>query len=87
MPYTVRLRRNSDGEVRTSRPYVFEFSHFWWTDGNFGCDCNRHMEFERVLTPHMLWEEHPCTKGKNAYTALEVVFENGTTEPIDRGRI
>jgi hypothetical protein len=35
MTYTVTIRCNATGEIRTTEPYDFEFSLFWWTEGNF----------------------------------------------------
>lgn len=34
------FERNPDDE--------FEFSDFIWSEGNFSCDCNRHLFFERA---------------------------------------
>lgn len=82
-PYTVRIRRNSDGEIRMTKPYPFEFSLYWWMDGNYSCDCNRHMEFERAKTPLMEWDEFPCTIRKNAYTALDATLATGEVVPLD----
>lgn|SRR5687768_1587123 len=43
----VEIRRNSDGVVRR---YVDEhwLSDFIWSEGNYACDCNRHLFFERA---------------------------------------
>lgn len=59
MPYSVEIREVATG-VNVTRAYPYEWvsksdpsgepgrgSLFWWTDGNFGCDCNRSMEFWR----------------------------------------
>jgi hypothetical protein len=42
-PYTVAIRNNETGEVRMYRTEItwHEHAEFLWTDGNFGCDCNR----------------------------------------------
>lgn len=42
-PYDVEIRHNSTGEVRRFRLWFpwNDGSDFWWSDGNFGCDCNR----------------------------------------------
>jgi hypothetical protein len=57
---TVNLRRNWDGAVRTLKEKVPEANEygdgpalllFMWTEGNYGCDCNRHLFFERVVDP------------------------------------
>lgn len=47
-PYTVRMLDTQTGEERDAGPYDFPFSHFWWTEGNFGCGCNRQAEWHRA---------------------------------------
>ena len=74
--YTVKLQRNSDGKIVDS---VQEFewqesSEFWWSDGNMGCDCNRHLEFERALGNEP--EKHyKC--GITDYKILSITIPNG----------
>jgi len=80
MAYTVRIRNNQTGEIRQSRPYDFEFSHFWWTDGNFGCDCNRQLEFWRAGNEDETGDA-PCGEGR--FTVIEAVLEDGSTIQID----
>ncbi len=53
-PVEVTIRRNADGQTRT---YVDECgviaypdgtpNEFLWSDGNYGCDCNRALLFVR----------------------------------------
>jgi hypothetical protein len=58
--YSVEIRGRSTGETVTREYPEFEWvasreqpgeegngSRYWWTDGNFGCDCNRELEFRR----------------------------------------
>lgn len=50
--YTVSITDTTTGETR-ERTYDDlgewdEGSEYWWTDGNFGCDCNRGLEFGRA---------------------------------------
>lgn len=53
MPYTVEIREVATGEtVTTQQPFDWvhpngQDSMFWWTEGNYGCDTNRSMEFWR----------------------------------------
>lgn len=53
MAYTVEIREVATGETVTTQQNLDGVhpsgrdSLFWWTDGNFGCDCNRSMEFWR----------------------------------------
>lgn len=46
----VHIHRTSDGEVRTDLSHKWhpETGSYVWDDGNFGCDCNRALFFERV---------------------------------------
>lgn len=62
----VDIRRNADGVVRrfVDKNYYGDFN---WSEGNYSCDCNRHLFFERAggVEPY----EDPdylgdCTDGK-----------------------
>ena len=49
--YTLQVRRTADGLVRECagpEPAWGEASMFYLTEGNYGCDCNRHLLFERA---------------------------------------
>ncbi len=87
LPYHVLLRRKSDGVERLVGPYDFEFSYYWWTDGNFGCDCNRTREFLRAETPDLPYEDYPCNTGAgigiSAYIAVKVIFADSSEEEIE----
>lgn len=82
MAYVAIIRRNADGLVRRC-PQEMDWDDgdvFWWTDGNFGCDCNRGIEFDCTdpgtegtePLPLKDWDEfkdsYPC--GNEAYTVL-----------------
>lgn len=62
-------------EVATGRTIVREFSNpqgerspYWWLEGNYGCDCNRKMEFDRALNQETDDEDnYPCGDNPNAY--------------------
>lgn len=75
---SVRIRRNSDGVVRT---YVDEWIPFrledhsiddvvgsvifqWSSDGNSGCDCNRATYFARAAGELHELDEFGCSDGK-----------------------
>lgn len=48
--YTVDILEVTTGEVvrrEMDLPW-HEGSLYWWTDGNYSCDCNRRMEFLRA---------------------------------------
>jgi hypothetical protein len=82
MSYTVRIRRNSTMEIRQMVEKLSweEHSKWWWTEGNFGCDCNRSLEFERASDPDF-YEKPQC--GQGAFTVIDVTLEDGTVIPID----
>lgn len=53
MPYSVWIRdRKTNETVRCEMPYEWykddSDDEFWWSEGNFGCDCNRLLTFERA---------------------------------------
>jgi hypothetical protein len=93
MSYTVAIRKNATGEVRM---YQCDFDWdkggghtdlFWWTDGNFGCDCNRHLSWLRAggpgppEDPHWNKAEHKC--GGTAYSVLYAALPDGSQVEID----
>jgi hypothetical protein len=97
MAYTVVIRNNITGEVRTGlQPYEWEDDEdgggqlFWWTEGNFGCDCNRSLEFARAggATEEEAWDaEVEC--GETVFSVPHVILADGTQISVDsswRGR-
>jgi hypothetical protein len=81
--FLVALRNNETGEVRLYRDNITwddDHSHFMWTDGNYGCDCNRHMMFQRAHGDASDWDT-PC--GDERYTALYALLPDGTRKPLD----
>lgn len=90
MTYQVLIRRNSDGveRLRTVEWDWFKNGEhgdlYWWTEGNFGCDCNRKWEFERAYG-EPISEQGPC--GRAAYTVVKAILPNGLEIPIDGASI
>jgi hypothetical protein len=93
MSYTVEIRERSTGETVTRVYPEFEWvssreqpgeegngSRYWWTDGNFGCDCNRRTEFQRAkglpedTDPPM--DGSRCTKDEPAFL-VRITLPNG----------
>ncbi len=79
MAYIIEIRKNSTGEVRLIKQGMkwHENSEFFWTEGNYACDCNRHNEFvggEGGL-------EFPC--GSVEYTVIRAIFEDGSEIKLD----
>lgn len=79
----VVVRKNSTGEVKRIRTDLewFDHSHFFWTEGNFSCDCNRHHVFHWDKEPPRKQEKFKC--GHTAYTVIKVIFPDGTEQLID----
>lgn len=44
----VHIRRASDGEVRIHKDEYGNNPRYQWGDGNYSCDCNRYLFFERA---------------------------------------
>ena len=79
MAYQIYIRKNATGEVRVySCPDLDweEHSLGWWTEGNMGCDCNRHLCFERAGGREPAWNEGSC--GETAYAALFAELADGS---------
>ena len=76
--YKVAIRKNETGEIRVvEHESEWEDHHiFLWTEGNYGCDCNR----EGFFTHGEEWPEE-CSEGR--YSALYAELEDGTRITID----
>lgn len=85
MAYKVRIKNNETEEIRERTMDLdwHEASYFWWTDGNFGCDCNRRAEFIRASGRQPTEEEWdlPCSTGD--FTVIDVLLEDGTLIEIE----
>lgn len=93
--YRVLIRCNATGEERWSfvdwnwfygasgDEYREDGDRYWWTDGNFGCDCNRHLEFERANggDPDVMDPSIVC--GSDSYAAICAELPDGTRIEID----
>jgi len=79
MKYKVAIKNNETQEIRIVLMDVewMDSSYYWWNEGNYSCDCNRHLEFERVKDPNydISNEELKCSEGK--YAVLYFEFEDG----------
>lgn len=59
----IEIRRNSDDVTRS---YVDEYPWqgvFIWQDGNYSCDCNRYLFFERADGKTPEWDDGECGDG------------------------
>lgn len=73
IPAALDIKRNSDGVIRRS-PTLWEWSDaFIWEEGNFACDCNRHLFFERAAGR----EGEDCDCGAELYSVRLYSVEDG----------
>lgn len=79
MPFTVHLRHNPSGEVRQFACADGEWFgengyEFLWTEGNYGCDCNRHRFFARAAGGE---PDDDMECGETIYTIVKVTDAGG----------
>lgn len=80
--YRVLLRRNADGIERWAQEDLpWHEGFFWWTEGNFSCDCNRYLEFERAVGGDPDIDDAAC--GEGAYSAIKAQFPDGREIKLD----
>ena len=83
MGYTIRIRNNETQEVRKAAlelPWE-NHTHFWLTEGNYGCDCNRGLAFERAAGADPEWGSQPC--GDSKFSILDATLPDGTVIKVD----
>lgn len=78
----VAIRHNGSGVVRMWRHDLgwHDDDEFMWTEGNYSCDCNRYLFFERAIggTPGF---DQEC--GDTAFSALYAELPDGQHIPLD----
>ena len=80
----ILLRNNRTGETRWYDDEMdwSDGSMYLWTEGNYGCDCNRHLFFERAAgIGDDEGEDVGCSEV--LYTAVEAVLPTGEVIPLD----
>ena len=89
MAYRVQIIDSQTGEARW-HGVEWDWFHddgsddmYWWTDGNFGCDCNRFLEFERAAGKDPDDEEAVCGSGPNRYRVTHAELPDGRRIEID----
>lgn len=72
----VTIRKNATGEERTYRHdmrWEAEGDQYMWSEGNYSCDCNRYLFFQRAHDEDE--EDFEC--GDTAYTVVKIVTDDG----------
>lgn len=81
IPIDIYIRRTTDDAVRVYSPSDWGWhddgGDYQWTDGNFGCDCNRYLFFQRAADEDEA-EEYPC--GQTLYRVR--IVERGTARVL-----
>jgi hypothetical protein len=81
MAYRVEIIRNETGEKRLAErsDEWDDLALYMWTDGNFGCDCNRAMFFADAGGE----EDCDIGCGETRYTVTRAILPNGSEVEID----
>ena len=87
MMYKVLIRNNETKEerLRFIESDWEDISLFYWTEGNFGCDCNRALQFASAKNEddEKAWGQ-PC--GRTKYSVLWAELPSGEKIIIDKIR-
>lgn len=90
MSYKITIRNNETGEIVETDAYDFEFSEFWWLEGNMSCNCNRHLEWLRsVPGPRPEGDQHlnhveTMDCGDGAFSVLRATMDDGTVIELEK---
>lgn len=78
--YSALIKEVSTGAIAPSARYPYEWvSDFWWSEGNFSCDCNRAMEFDRACgKPEDQVRDFPCGLNSPRSFLVHITADDGT---------
>lgn len=78
--YTVRIKNNETGEIRDVEVDLpWENHHeYLWTEGNYGCDCNRAIMFHQKDVKPV---DSAC--GETRYTCIDATLSDGAVVVLD----
>lgn len=75
----IRIRCNATREIRTHVDENYDPSNdYQWTDGNYGCDCNRGLFFARAGG-----ESDHGACGDTRYTCIDATLPDGRVVLMD----
>ena len=87
--YSVAYRKNDTGETRIRKyphsEYDVDHTIWWLTEGNFGCDCNRELEWRRANGEDPDWGEVYCSDGR--FSIPYIILDNGDKLEIEHGEM
>lgn len=83
MMYVITIRNNKTNQIRSINVELDwdENSEFLWTEGNYSCDCNRHLFFIREVENNPTNNRITC--GETEYSVLYTKLPNGTKILLD----
>lgn len=67
----IKIKRNSDGVVREYKD-EYTWNEYLWSEGNFGCDCNRALFFARAVG-----EDDPDRECGDTEFSIEIFDDDG----------
>ena len=78
-----KIRNNKTGEIRDyhtdyylgDKKEPFEFSDYWWSEGNASCDCNRGLFFGYSIGKD--YDEIPHECGEGGFSVQIISKKNG----------
>ena len=86
--YKAAIRKNDTGEIRIAEIEWDWYKNgeegdlYWWTEGNFSCDCNRELQWLYAGKESDIdMDDSKCSKGR--YSVLYVELPDGTKIEID----
>jgi len=79
MPYKVALRDNETGEIRIHEEPVYDYDEHLWSEGNYSCDCNRFIFFNRAVG---IEPRTRCECGATRYVCIYVEWPDGSRHEI-----
>lgn len=84
MAYQVEITDTVRGETRLAKMDDLDWhsaSDYWWTEGNFCCDCNRGDVWTRAGGEEPGENDYPC--GYERFHVAHAILEDGTLVKID----
>ena len=91
MPYKVAIRKNNTDEIRFYEIKWDWYKNresgdlFWWTEGNYSCDCNRELCWLRAGGDDPDLYNVKCSDGR--FSALYAELPDGEKIQLDEAEV